>query len=79
MIGDWRYNFCISKSVDHVHIRDAREFYVMGRFSGVADSLQVPASLPFLFGNQSFTQMQPADTYEDMNAYEEWLEVDESG
>ena len=29
-IDDWRYNFCLGKSVDHVHIENAKEAYVMG-------------------------------------------------
>ena len=62
-----------------MHIRDAREFYVMGKFSGTASSLEVPSSVAHIFGNSSLSQVQPRDTYEDINEYEEWLEIDESG
>ena len=30
LIGDWIYNFCIGKSVDHVHFENSKEQYIVG-------------------------------------------------
>jgi hypothetical protein len=88
-IGDWRYSFCLGKQVDHVHINDKKEYYVMGKASiNTTESELIKMNIKMndelkglreFLGPQIIDQQMPNYTYKDTYQYDEEVILDEDG